>query len=38
MGNAKTIDVAKASDHLNLDALSKTVIKYYICYPKKSIS
>ena len=38
MGNTKIIDVAKASDHLNLDALSKTVTKYYICYPKKSVS
>ncbi len=38
MGNSRTIDVAKASDHLNLDALSKTVTKHYICYPKKSVS
>ncbi len=38
MGNAKIIDVAKASDHLNLKALSKTVTKHYICYPKKSVS
>ena len=28
------IDVADASDHLNLKALSKEVIKYYMCYPK----
>lgn len=35
--NGKIIDVAKASDHLNLEALSKTVTKYYICYPKESI-
>lgn len=33
-GNGKLIDVARASDQLNLKALSKTVIKYYICYPK----
>ena len=32
--NGKTTDVAKASDQLNLKALSKKVIKYYICYPK----
>ena len=32
--NGKIIDVAKLSDHLNLNALSKTVTKYYICYPK----
>lgn len=30
----KTIDLAIASDQLNLMALSKPVIKYYICYPK----
>ena len=30
----KVIDVAKASDQLNLKALSKRVIKYYLCYPK----
>ena len=27
-------DIAKASDQLNVQALSKPVIKYYICYPK----
>ncbi len=32
--NGKLIDVAKASDHLNLRALSKTVTKHYMCYPK----
>lgn len=32
--NGKIVDVAKLSDHLNLNALSKTVTKYYICYPK----
>ncbi|GEQ86503.1 phosphohydrolase [Patiriisocius marinistellae] len=31
----KVIDVAKASDQLNLKALSKEVVKYYLCYPKK---
>ncbi len=31
----KIQDIVKASDHLNLKALSKTVTKYYICYPKK---
>lgn len=35
--NKKITDVAKASDHLNLKALSKTVTKYYICYPKESV-
>ncbi|MDQ7918332.1 HD domain-containing protein [Mesonia sp. MT50] len=33
--NGKIKDVAKASDQLNLDALSKPVVKYYICYPKQ---
>ncbi|MDT0607481.1 HD domain-containing protein [Croceitalea rosinachiae] len=35
--NEKLTDVAKASDHLNLKALSKTVTKYYVCYPKESV-
>jgi len=35
--NGKTIDVTKASDHLNLEALSKTVTKYYLCYPKELV-
>lgn len=35
--NGKLIDVAKASDHLNLRALSKTVTKYYMCYPKDAV-
>ncbi|PZW42390.1 hypothetical protein LX95_00700 [Mesonia algae] len=33
--NGKISDVAKVSDQLNLDALSKAVVKYYICYPKQ---
>ena len=32
--NGKLIDVAVASDQLNLAALSKRVVKYYLCYPK----
>jgi len=32
--NGKISDVAKASDQLNLKALSIPVTKYYICYPK----
>jgi len=35
--NGKIIDVAKLSDHLNLNALAKTVTKYYICYPKDAV-
>lgn len=30
-------DVVEASDQLNLKALSKPVIKYYICYPKQLV-
>ncbi|MBC8172413.1 MAG: HD domain-containing protein [Chitinophagales bacterium] len=32
--NGKVLDVANASDHLNLAALSETVIKHYLCHPK----
>lgn len=32
--NGKIKDVSKASDQLNLQALSKAVVKHYICYPK----
>lgn len=32
--NGKLKDVAEASDQFNLEALSKVVNKYYICYPK----
>ncbi|WP_299104450.1 HD domain-containing protein [uncultured Tenacibaculum sp.] len=31
----KLKDIAKASDQLNLQALTKPVIKYYLCYPKE---
>lgn len=30
----KLVDIAKASDQLNLQALTKPVIKHVICYPK----
>ncbi len=30
-------DIVKASDQLNLQTLSKPVVKYYICYPKKCV-
>ena len=33
--NGRLMDVAKASDQLNIEALSKTVVKHYLCYPKK---
>lgn len=32
--NGKLVDVAKASDQLNLKALTQEVTKYYLCYPK----
>ncbi|MDO6492614.1 phosphohydrolase, partial [Cellulophaga sp. 2_MG-2023] len=32
--NGKVTDVLKASDQLNSKTLSKTVTKYYACYPK----
>ncbi len=32
--NGKVVDVAKASDQLNIEALSQKVVKYYLCYPK----
>ncbi len=34
--NGKLTDVAKASDQFNLEALSRTVTKHYLCYPKGS--
>jgi hypothetical protein len=34
MGNGKLVDVAEASDQLNIQSLSKTVTKHFICYPK----
>jgi len=30
----EVVDVAKASDQLNIEALSKKVTKHYLCYPK----
>lgn len=34
MNDGKVLDIAEASDQLNTEALSKTVKKYFICYPK----
>jgi len=34
MNNGELVDVAEASDQLNIQSLSKTVTKYFICYPK----
>lgn len=33
--NGQLVDVAEASDQLNIQSLSKTVTKYFICYPKE---
>lgn len=33
--NGEVTDVAKMSDQLNLEALSESVIKYFLCYPKR---
>ncbi len=35
--SGKIRDIVKASDQLNLKALSKPVTKYYMCYPKKKM-
>ncbi len=35
--SGKIEDIVKASDQLNLKALSKAVTKYYICYPKQKV-
>jgi len=35
MSNGTLVDVADASDQLNIQSLSKTVSKYFICYPKE---
>ncbi|OBQ52467.1 HD domain-containing protein [Tamlana sp. s12] len=35
--SGKIQDIVKASDQLNLKALSKPVTKYYICYPKDKV-
>jgi len=35
--NGKIVDVAKLSDHLNINTLSHTVTKHYICYPKVEV-
>jgi len=37
MSNGQLVDVAKASDQLNIQSLSKTVTKHFICYPKELV-
>ncbi|WP_196892645.1 HD domain-containing protein [Aureivirga marina] len=36
--NGEIKDVIEASDHLNIQALSKRVTKYFVCYPKELIN
>jgi len=33
--NGALKDIAKASDHFNIQTLANPVYKYYLCYPKK---
>ena len=35
--NGKIRDILSVSDHLNLEALSKPVTKYLLCYPKSTL-
>ena len=37
MNSGSIIDIAEAGDQLNVEVLSKTVKKYFICYPKDLI-
>ena len=32
--NGQVVDIANASDHLNINSLSKPITKYFVCYPK----
>jgi len=34
--DGKVQDITEASDQLNIDILSKTVTKYFLCYPKQA--
>ncbi len=33
--NGETLDIAKASDQLNISVLTRPVIKHFLCYPKE---
>ncbi len=35
--NGELVDIAKASDQYNIEALAKPVTKYFLCYPKNVI-
>lgn len=32
--NGNVVDIANASDHLNINSLSKPITKHFVCYPK----
>jgi hypothetical protein len=34
MKNGNVIDITSASDQFNIEALSKKVEKYFLCYPQ----
>ncbi len=36
--NGELVDITEASDMLNMSILSKTVRKYFLCYPKEIVS
>jgi SAM-dependent MidA family methyltransferase len=36
--NGTTTEISKASDQYNIEALSKSVTKYFMCYPKSIIT
>lgn len=36
--NGKVVDIAEASDMLNMQVLTKVVTKHFLCYPKEIIS
>lgn len=35
--NGKILDLGKASDQLNIQALTNPVVKHFVCYPKKMV-
>ena len=37
MKNGDVVDITTASDQFNIDALSRKVEKYFLCYPKSIV-
>jgi hypothetical protein len=35
--NGRVVDIAEASDQLNISVLAQTVTKHFLCYPKESL-